>query len=310
MEEFLNKLYGYEYFTTYLIIALVVLIVLFFIILFFGKKDQKKREIEATKKLQQIQEEDAFREEFEKGEKLETPIKDEEQKLENDTIMVPTIDSIQLQDKENNEQSVDMNEKIDIGEPEIPDIEQMTFGPSPEEVDNIKEESLNTMEALHNEEPSIELNKENQLIEAPILDRIDEKPFVFNEEESLEIKEEPSNLFSEQIDNEFKEEVVEKVAMSKEENVVPNFNFDDVLKSVETAKSEEAHRAPEVFSSVYAPSKDDIKNTQESVSNDDLDIELPSLKKKIDVEKNEIEVPKLNDYNLDSLAGETYTINK
>jgi len=54
MEEVLNKLYSYEYFKVYFITSIIILIILFIIILFFGKKDQKTREIEATKRLQQL----------------------------------------------------------------------------------------------------------------------------------------------------------------------------------------------------------------------------------------------------------------
>ena len=69
MEEFLESLYNYEYFGFYLIISIIVLVLLFLVILFFGKKDQKVREVEATKKLQQINAE-AFKEE-ETKEKVE-----------------------------------------------------------------------------------------------------------------------------------------------------------------------------------------------------------------------------------------------
>jgi len=88
MEELLNKLYNYEYFGIYLIISIIILVLLFIIILFFGNKDKKEREIEATKKLQQINN-DAFKEDS-LGEKLELS----QETLENDTIIVPSIENV------------------------------------------------------------------------------------------------------------------------------------------------------------------------------------------------------------------------
>ena len=115
MEDFLNKLYNYEYFGTYLMIA--VLVLLFIIVLFFGKKDKKKREIEETKKLQQINNTDAFKEESNAVSvdvsKEEVPIVNNE-KLENDTIIVPNVNNLAFDN--NNE-----TEENEIPEPSLPE---------------------------------------------------------------------------------------------------------------------------------------------------------------------------------------------
>ena len=97
MEKLLEKLYSYDYFGIYLTIAIVVLVILFFVILFFGKKDKKEREKTATLKLQQINAE-AFKEDSEENsvEVKET----EEQKLENDTIIVPNLNALTEDNKE------------------------------------------------------------------------------------------------------------------------------------------------------------------------------------------------------------------
>ena len=99
MDDFLYKLYNYEYFGTYLMIIIAVLVLLFIIVLFFGKKDKKKREIEETKKLQQINSQEAFKEENNVAsvevptEAVPEPTMTQEQ-LESDTIIVPNINNI------------------------------------------------------------------------------------------------------------------------------------------------------------------------------------------------------------------------
>ncbi len=52
MMEFLDKIYGYEYFGIILFSVIMLLIVIFVIILCLGKKDEKKREIERTQQLE------------------------------------------------------------------------------------------------------------------------------------------------------------------------------------------------------------------------------------------------------------------
>ena len=54
MNEFMNKMYSYDNFGIYLILAIVILVILFFVILFFGKKDKKNRELEETKRLEKL----------------------------------------------------------------------------------------------------------------------------------------------------------------------------------------------------------------------------------------------------------------
>lgn len=297
MEEFLNKLYSYEYFGIYLVISILVLILLFIVILFFGKKDQKEREIIATKKLQQINE-DAFKDdsieeklEVTNEEKLEVT---NEEKLENDTIIVPTIDEVpsimEVSENEIPEPVLPTSEDIQVEEPvepvmDIPVVEDAPIPTIEPEVEEI----------------------------TPLLDKIEEKPLVFNdfniepEEKIVDIK-------------------LEAKEAEKEEIEVPTFNFDEIVKSVEETKKEQTYtKGPEIFSSVYVPEKEEVElpKVEESkvkVEND-LGFELPTLKKTTPVEEpkeeviteikeEKIEMPVLHDYNLDNLSGETYTINK
>ena len=276
MEEFLNNLYSYEYFGFYLIVSIIVLVLLFIIILFFGKKDQKVREIEATKKLQQINA-DAFKEE-ENAEKLE--IKNEN-KLE-DTIVVPNIEEVPTLNG--------MEEDNEIPEPIIPVQEE------------IKIEEQQLQEPVF-EEPKLEIDEE------PLLERVEEKPLaidntnIFNNDFLSEFVEEPQ--VEESINN-----------LVEEEIEVPKFNFDEIVKEVEEVKQNESYtKGPQIFSSVYVPEKkEEVKEEKIEIpvsteETDDIGFELPSLKKE-EAKKEVIEKPILTDYNLDELSGESYTINK
>ena len=291
MEEFLNRLYSYEYFGTYLMISIAVLILLFIIILFFGKKDQKKREIEETKKLQQINsEENAFKEE---NNQVDVKVEEKEIKtLENknleDTIIVPNIENIDVNEsivKEMPETIPNINndnEQVKVETLEDISKNEEIITPLPNITDSnnlIKEDNFISLgESLTSKEPEV-----NQ----PILDKIEEKPIVFNNDfDVLDVNETPE---------------------------VPEFNFDEIIKEIEDTKEpikQDISKAPEVFSSVFVeekkPEVEKVVEPQiESKDEDDLDMELPTLKKTVkeEVKNEEIELPSLND-----LSGETYNI--
>lgn len=307
MEELLNKLYSYEYFGIYLMISIIVLIALFIIILFFGKKDQKEREIEATKKLQQINN-DAFKDDS-LEQKLEIENVTKEQ-LENDTIAVPTIEDVP---------SIMATSDNEIPEPVLP-IQEAMPAESNNSVEPVAEISLETpvedipvVDIPVIETPVVEQEKEEET--APLLEKVEEKPLIFNDF-SLDMPSVPEDVQVEPI-----APVVEQE--TEEEIEVPTFNFDEILQGVEETKKEQTYtKGPEIFSSVYVPEKEveDTPATEEPVVKasvqEELEFELPTLKKDVIEEqkqeevKEEIEVPELNDYNLDELFGETYTINK
>lgn len=313
MEEILNKLYSYEYFGIYLMISILVLVVLFIVILFFGKKDQKTREIEATKKLQQIDSE-AFKEESLEN-KVEVNTLSQEE-LENDTIIVPSIGVIQSES----------NTIDEIPEPVLPIQEEVTTESVEESVVEVAEEQptesivekvLTPPTDSSIDEipvPMIEpvITNDNADEITPLLDKIEEKPLVFSEDALDNVLEEINSFEVPTIETtepEFKVESVE------EEVEVPTFNFEEIMKDVESTKKEEPVKAPEIFSSVYVPEKEVIEETKEEVKelSSELDFELPTLKKEVQeepktVEEEKIEMPELTDYNLDNLSGETYTI--
>ena len=171
--------------------------------------------------------------------------------------------------------------------------------------EDIPEPILPVMEEVSEEkEPIIEEIKEEN--NEPLLDKIEEKPLVFDN----------TNIF----DNNFVEQVQEEV---KEEIEVPEFNLEEVIKEVEEVKNTNNYsKGPQIFSSVYVPEKKEEKKEEIELPKveipvekalEDLEFELPSLKKdeiKVEEKKEDIEIPILNDYNLDELSGETYTINK
>lgn len=279
MEEFLNKLYSYEYFGTYLMIAIAVLVLLFIIVLFFGKKDQKKREIEETKKLQQINNTDAFKEQSNVAsvevpkEEVKEPVVTQEQ-LENDTIVVPNINDLAT----NTNSEININNNV---EPVLPKEAEVEIP--------LNAEPINTNIS----------NESNEAVSEPILDKVEEKPLVFNDIPNEEM---PAFDMPETVNIEPTTPLVD----------VPDFNLDEITNDVEEIKEEHednAFKPAEVFSSVYAPQKEEVelpKLEEEKVKEDD--IELPTLKKEVEEEK--IEKPELNDYNLDNISGEDYNINR
>lgn len=207
MEDILNKIYSYEYFGFYLILAIIVLVILFLIILFFGKKDQKNREIEATKKLQQISE-DTFKEE-DTSKELEINDSIKERVLE-DTIIVPNIEDVPtLNYIEDNEE---------IPEPVLPI----------EEVNNVIEDTTIM-------EPLLEKVEEKPLVF--------ENTNVFNNEFVNEVKiEEVQNVKEEVVNEEIEvpkfnfEEIIKDVEETKTTNT---FKSEPVFSSVYVKPKEE-----------------------------------------------------------------------
>jgi len=329
MEEFLNKLYSYENFGIYLIISIVVLIILFFVILFFGKKDKKEREIEATKKLQQINadafKDDSIVETVEVNNNLTENIQvdsvnnnDLEEQISDVTPVIEEVPTIM----NNTEES----EEYEIPEPVLPTVEQPQIEVTEPTINlNLEIPEVPVVEPvkeINNELSSIEQKEEFNIstIEeiSPILEKIEEKQLVFND---TNIEDVPVVPVIEQIE----EKVVEPIVSDEVE--VPTFNFDEIVKSVEeTKKPENTYtRGPQIFSSVYVPEKEDVKVEEEPKieipeikeipkTNDEMDFELPTLKKDVKVEEEteikeeKIEMPVLNDYDLDNLSGETYDI--
>ncbi len=318
MSGLLDKIYNYNYFGYYLLIAIVLLLVLFIIILVFGKKDQHKREVEATKKLQQINNENnAFKEE-----NTETPLNIEPNAsvLENSNTEVPKVEDVPTM-----ESTTDV--LGEIPEPILPteNLGESVLG------ETTKIETLNSQVL---EQPKVETIEPIQEVK-PTLDETKEEPFHFETETFDEplinldnnLTNETSHIENNNIQLEETPKPIEPVKEAPvfSEVEVPEFNFDEIVKSVEETKQEfdlphvfenvsekveektpEINRGPQIFSSVYVPEpKEEVKVTS-NPGNDELDFELPVLKKK----EEKIEKPVLTDYNLDSLSGEEYNLKR
>lgn len=97
MMEFLDTLFSYDYFGPILFAIIAVLIVIFFIVLFFGKKDEKERKLEETRRLEELANVNAFKDESKISEvevqKVEMPVIEsnvvDEEASSLETVFVP-----------------------------------------------------------------------------------------------------------------------------------------------------------------------------------------------------------------------------
>ncbi len=317
MEEFLNKLYNYEYFGTYLMISIAVLVLIFIIILIFGKKDQKHREIEETKKLQQINENtlNGFKETGEGiplnvepnlSAPVNTPVAENPvipmPNLENDTIIVPTLDINESLNNVAPATSVNqMNNEVPSVEPII-NIPENTIVNPVNEANNLNAtiNRIDNPNVMSNPMPTFEAPKVEdmprmdipEMMEMPKVGEEEGQPILAKEEEQ------PFNFGTSEVKA---EETVDAPSLAS----VPEFNFDSIVQKVNEPQNVEIPKEREVFSSVYTPEtqKEESIEMPSIKEEDEEDIELPTLKK-------EVEDAKINDYNLNDLTGEFYTINK
>ena len=177
LEKVLEKLYSYEYFPIYLVVSIIVLVLLFIVVLFFGKKDKKKREIEATKKLQQINTGQINLEEVNAFKETSTPSSVEinaEPSLEN-TVTEPAFLPNITEVKEENEvipepilskEEPTLNISTEPVMPEVTPVENHKEMPT--EVPKVPENNTSLNEINTN----IEINKEEG---TPILEKVEEK---------------------------------------------------------------------------------------------------------------------------------------
>lgn len=280
MAELMNKLYSYEYFGLILMVAIAVLLIAFIVVLLFGSKDKKEREIEATKKLQQIADPNAFKEDSIPASVEITP----DMSISNDNPV--EINNAVNEEPNNTEVSPVVPPVEATIEPVNPVIADAVVPTPPKEVEIEKREipEVNIM-------PDLNAPSNN---EEPLLTKEEEKPLVFNE---VDINNFISN------NNEVKEDVKVDIPEVEIPTITPNLKKEEV----------KVERTTPVFSSVFVPPVD---NTNKEVSDidiptkEELDMELPVLKKEEEKETEEVAMPELKDYKLDELSGETYNINK
>lgn len=308
MEDFLNNLYSYDNFGIYLIIAIIVLVVLFFVILFFGNKDKKKREIEETKRLQKLSP-DLFKLD-ETEQKLE--VKPEEGLTQASvTEITPIVNNEPVINKEEEIKPLINNEPVAPIVPEQPVTPVINL-------ENEAQPAINLAPVTPVQEP----------VNEPILTKVEQPELVINSEPEIK------PVMTESLETPVSPSVEEN---KNEELAVPDFNFDDILNGVNEVKAEETpevkmpevkeeivepevkedvklNKGPEIFSSVYVPESTaaSFKEEKKVVVDDDIELDLPMLKSE---EKKEIkeEIPNepiVKDYDLNSIVGETYDINR
>ncbi len=307
MEDLFNKLINNENFGLWLMIVIIGLVLIFLVILLLGKKDKKEREIEETKKILQINDENAFKEEN-TNVALETPQIPSEQviadnkvelnsePLTNDNeVIAPVItndsETTSLDDllKINNEEStaplMNNTNKESVYKLENPvNDEKVEKAPVPE---------INSLNSLINNDSKKEEPILNDTVTPLLSDNVEELN-VFNNDNfsSLPEVEIPN------IEDDLKEEA----------SNIPDFNLDNIID--------------DITSELSKPTTDEVKPKEVNVpTKDELEFELPKLKEEYQVKEmpksdnealvkeDKIEVPKLNDYNLDSISGEFYNIN-
>ncbi len=273
MQEFFNNLYNIENFTLYLIIAIVVLVVLFLLVLFLGKKDQK---IEETKKLEKLALEKAFKEE--KNEvKVETEVKPEPvKKAENVDILLPPIPKT-LPVTEEKKEDAELSDTIIM--PAFEPVSETKLEEKPVE---IKEENVEV--TTFDEKKPVEVEEE-KIIE----------PVVVTEEKQIE-----------PVTKKIEEKVQEVVNEVEEEIKLPELNFDEVMDIFENKEEEKkpAFKSSEIFSSVYAAKKPEEEKIEE------VSEELKPTKTGIDLPKKKVKSVEEKPFDINSISGETYNIDK
>lgn len=314
MNEFMNKMYSYDNFGIYLILAIVILVILFFVILFFGKKDKKNRELEETKRLEKLNP-DLFKDDS----------KEEKVEVIDNNVITPITNEVKPEEKKS--------------EPVLPIVEDVK--PAETKVAETPIPEMPKPNEMNLEPVSLSVNE-------PVLKKAEEKPLVFNQVEDLPKVEEqilPEVEIPEPVrptevpKEEGKEELPEIPAFNPEEI---GFDIDHILNNNEEkveeakpviteveeekpllSKETEPEKNVQVFSSVYVPEKEEIPVNAEQVStkvvddDEDDDFDLPQLKSDDEKVEEKITIPKaeeeikaepFNSVSIDSISGESYEI--
>lgn len=272
--ELLNKLYSMKNFGLYLIIAIIVLVVLFIIIMVFGKKDKKKREIEATAKLQQINSVNAFKEENNISSVETSP----EVVMQNDTIVIPTLEAMT---------KVEEAPKVEDALEDIQDEEEVVIN---------KEEYVENKDEINEEENHITIGDDVDLSEyvddrtitTPILENVEEKPFTFEETTNITINEEAPKI-------DLQEEISKPEIPEVE---IPIFRNLEAEKEITPVTNEAEF--PTVDMQVSEEDDIELPALKKEVKEEDI------LERTKDIEPIKLN----NEYDFDNISGETYTINK
>lgn len=248
MMDFLDTLFGYEYFGPILFGVIAVLIIIFFVILFFGKKDEQERKLEETRKLE-LANANAFKEEE------DTSVKVEVESPSVEPIVEPTPAPV-------------IEEPVkDVLTPEVSEVNPFdslsTFNESLEENEITQEKVSSVINEVVREpflqpietEPLSSL--ENNINEISQFHPIKEDVTPIEKTQEPEIKIEES---AQELKYSFKElasslsreiEDLEKLTVKKQEPEINDLKLEDVNINVSSIKDIKPNNPRPVFSSVF-----------------------------------------------------------
>lgn len=273
MIQFLDKLFGYEYFGPILFAIIAFLIVLFFIILFFGKKDEKERILEETRRLE-LANLNAFKEEDEEENKLE--IQEKEDLPEEKVLEVEEELPKEVIEKKEDEIIVESDDKME----ETKDLDVPILTP------------ISELPLITEETP------ENDVVYPPENIPVEE---TFKIEPSI-----PTNMVKydfEELANSISRELeaIEKINSApkeeiKEEKKEPEINIQESKVEVTPIKEIKKFKPSPVFSSVFVPQKEDINETKneekfkrsEDVKEEIKPLEIPVISEETKIEENSV----------------------
>ena len=285
MKDFIIKLYEYENFPIYLGSIIFVLVVAFFVVFFLGKKDQKK--IEKTQKLEKINA-DAFKEVSAPSNVQIEAAKEETNNLEKEETIQENQDLKQNKEEKSYDSSYieapnfvseapnrPKNYTVPVIAPPVIDAQVKLEQPAVFEEKTEVEATLNE-EFKENENNLVEndSNNEESMVSSK---QISEPAYNYNygrfDDLAASIANELNELEKQQeiakpLLDEAKEPETTNLSVS-EENIYKVASFDE---EPITEPEKKATIVNDVFSSVYAPKK------EEPIIEDTMAIELPKLK--------------------------------
>lgn len=290
--EFLNTLFNYEYFGPILFAIIAVLIVLFFIVLFFGKKDEKERKLEETRRLEELANVNAFKEEID-AEEVKVEFSEE-----------PVFDKL----------FVNENESLanDIFEPEFENVATI------EEVEEKQTEPV----LMPVEEPAIinmtEFEEFMPVSEVEVVEDIKEEP-VFKIEPSI-----PTNIPKydfEKLANSIAKELEElerynnSLTLEKEEPVLikPELELENSnVKITEIKDLQKKSNSVPIFSSVFVNKNEELNNPVEKneESNNELAMEIKETIKEVEVVEDPVKSVEETKIDFSKLRSETVSVSK
>lgn len=304
MMDFLNKLFLYENFGPILFAIIAVLIVIFFIVLFFGKKDEKERKLEETRRLEELANINAFKEESQVTE------------LEIQDVSEPFVDSYDSEDNNSLEPVFAKSDDSEVSK----EVQKENIELETESNDLFKPvEEVPVLSPIS----ELPLVTENDISEVSDVIQIVEP-----EKEELPFRIEPSiptnipKYDFEELANSIARELEEIEKMSSksiEKEIIkeePKLELERAHVEVTPIKEIQKRGGMPVFSSVFVPNTNREEVTQEQLppkieSNEELKTNIEKVSETIFAEEPEVvEKEKINKIDFSKLKSENITVTK